>query len=115
MPNVEPQWQCTNCRTYNHHSQTYCPYCYELAPSAHNITPAKFGPDLTIGPFGTARATTLDYADTPSGKAALRGEYGNLVGNTIVTACHGKTAPTFDEYKRLVWARRKNDPSINRG
>lgn len=53
---VEPQWQCTNCRTYNQHSQTYCPYCYELAPAAHTITPAKFGPDLTIGPPEIATA-----------------------------------------------------------
>ena len=112
---VEPQWQCTNCHTYNHHSQTYCLYCYELAPAAHTITPAKFGPDLTIEPpSGFEAFGVIDYGYTPNGKAALRGEFGELA--KVATACHhGKTTPTFDEYRRLVWARRKDDSSINRG
>ena len=82
---IEPHWQCTNCRTHNHYSQTYCPECYELAPAAHTITPAKFGPDTTIEPFGR-----IEFA-TAAQPANCR------------------------EYKRLVWARRKDDSSIDRG
>ena len=64
MPNVEPQWQCTNCRAYNHHSQTYCPYCYELAPVAHTIAPAKFGPHSS---FEAPTVTAIEWSYGPDG------------------------------------------------
>lgn len=35
-----PSWRCTNCLLFSPTNRTYCHYCYELAPTSHNVAPA---------------------------------------------------------------------------